>query len=195
MSIGPTLILVLGLLGAPIPPPVAAPAEAAQFPYAEDVELLTLATLAPAAMRTDLMRYTLRRGFGYGTKPSAQIVEAHWPIGPGYPRVTLVEFTNEERVWRVVERREALVHPIHFEQLVRNVTAAATAIGARADRGTVVVCSHSDSSRLDLRLSDQGSLPLTRTAHCSDDAPAVVAGQLLAAAVNYNLRLNWTPER
>jgi hypothetical protein len=165
------------------------------FPQIEDTELLSLAELPAAVPHGDLIRYTLRRGFGYGSKPTARIVQVQWPLGPGHPRVILVEFAQDDRVWRIAERREALMHPIRYDQFVRNVVAAASATVVGPGRGVVTVCSHSDSSRFELSLPDQGDMSLIRTAHCDDDAPAVVAGELLEAAVEYNLRLNWTPER
>jgi hypothetical protein len=196
MIAGPLLLLWLAQPAA-APPPAPAPSATQEryFPHVEDTELLSLAGLPPAGPHGNVIRYSLRRGFGYATKPTARIVQVQWPFGPGQPRVVLVEFAKNDEAWRIVERREALMHPLRYEQLVRNVMAAASAPQVGPGRGTVLVCSHSDSSRLDLRLPDQGDMLLIRTAHCSDDAPAVVAGELLAAAAELSLRLNWTPDR
>jgi hypothetical protein len=85
------------------------------------------------------------------------------------------------------------MHSVSFNRLVSNVAAAASVVGDRQRRGTVMVCSHAATSRLDLSLSDQQRLRLARGAHCSEDEPAVVAGRLLSDAVESNLRLNREP--
>ena len=140
----------------------------------------------------DVVRYVLRRAYHRNNRPSARIVQVHWPYEADHPRVLLMELAKPENTWRITERREAPMHPVRFNRLIRNVAAAVSVVGDRPDRGAVHVCSHADSSRLELSLPAQ-QLWFMRTAHCSDDAPAVVAGELLAAAVELNLDLDWSP--
>lgn len=151
--------------------------------------LWTAAGFAPSLPRGDVIRYTLRRGHGYGSFPTGRIVQVDWPYEGGQPRALLIELvgTVTDDVWRETGRREASLHPVEFDQLVRNVTAAAQAMDHRSHRGAMTVCSHADHSRLEISLPDQQRLWLIREAHCSRDAPAVVAGALLSAVVERSL--------
>jgi hypothetical protein len=158
--------------------------------------LTQVAGLPPIGQGGDVIRYVVyrMRSPSYGNR-TATVAQAEWSYGDNdQPRVMLIELREEEGVWRVAERREALMHPIRFNQLVNNVAAAAAVIGERGRRGGRIDCSHSPHQRLELRVPDE-SLQISREAHCDDDAPALVAGELLQAAVELNLRFDWTPAR
>lgn len=150
-------------------------------------ELLVAAGLSPiipgADFGGDLIRYTLRRGWYGRSSPTAQIIQAEWRYQTPRPRVVLIELVGNGGVWRATERREAFLHPVQFDRLVRNVTAAAQVIGERSSRGSMTICSHAHNYRLEVNLPDEQQLFLLREAHCSDSAPAVMAGRILTAAV------------
>ncbi len=175
-------------------PSAGRPQTVQHFPEGEDDKLLSLAGLPTVSHYGEVIRYTLRRGFGYKVRPSARIVQATWPYDGSPPQIVLIEFAERNGKLQIVGRREGLMYPARFNNLIANVAAAVSAPSDRTNRGTVVVCSHSDSSRLDLHLSSQSPLTLWRSATCSEDAPAVVAGELLTAAVGLSLELNRTPE-
>lgn len=163
------------------------------FPQGEDLALLAVAKLPAIQREGDVIRYVLHHGFGYNTKATARIVQAVWAYGAKHPRVLRIELAMRNNDWQVIERKEAAMHPIRFGQLTNNVAAAASVVGDRSRRGSVTVCSHAATSRLDLSLPDEQRMRIARGAHCSDDAPAVVAGELLTAAVDLSLKLNWSP--
>lgn len=163
------------------------------FPEGEDLALLAVAKLPTVQHGGDVIRYVLRRGFGYNTKATARIVQAVWPYDAKYPKVLRIELAMKDDDWRVIERSEGAMHPIRFGQLTDNVAAAVSVVGDRSRRGAVIVCSHAATSRLDLSLPGEQRMRIARGAHCSDDAPAVVAGELLAAAVDLSLKLDWSP--
>jgi hypothetical protein len=190
------LLPALWLIGAGAAQPDSRPELQWQFPDIEDRELLALGGLEPLGERTasgEVIRYTLRRGFGYGTQPTARIVQASWPFGDNSPSVLRVELAHRNGAWHVAERRQARMHPRAYEQLARNVTAAASVLGPPGPRGAMTVCSHADSSRLDLSLFDGFLLRLSRTAHCSDTTAAVVAGELVGRAVDFALEADSRP--
>lgn len=163
-------------------------------PSGEDLTLLIAAGLPEIDRRGDVIRYVLHRGFyGKGT-PTARLVQADWTYGAKHPRVLRIELNRTNEEWRVVERKEAAMEPRRFDRLVSNVAAAASVVRDPPHRGTMLICSHANTSRFDLSLPDERRMRITRGAHCSNDAPAVVAGELLAAAVDLDLKRAWQPE-
>lgn len=159
------------------------------FPEVEDSDLLAASGLSRVAGDEEVVRYVLRRGFGYGTRPSARIVQADWPYGSPRPRGLIVELSKADGAWQVTQRQEAPIEPSKFGRLINNVAAATSALGARSRRGEWVICSHADMSRLDLSIPDE-RMRVSRGAHCSSDAPAVIAGDILTSAIRESLKLN-----
>ncbi len=158
------------------------------IPESEDSLLLAVPALTPIASNGDVIRYVLRRGFGYGRKPTARVVQAAWLYGSPQPTGLIVELSKADGAWKVIERQEAPIAASQFNRLLGTVAAATSALGDRSFRGEFVICSHADSSQLDLSIPDE-RLRVSRGAHCSKDAPAVVAGDLLTNVVEESLKL------
>lgn len=171
--------LVAGLVCAP-----SGSALAQHFQPDELNRLWAAAGLEPVSSGGDLMRYTVRRIPGYVGRPSATVVQAAWFYAPRTDaRVTITDLQLGDTGWIVSRQQSSYLRPFDFERLIGSVlTAAAVSGDLPQSRGRVMRCSHDDTSQLDISLTDRGFLQLSRQAHCSDDAPAVVAGRLLIAA-------------
>lgn len=165
----------------------------------DETRLIAAAGLQPVDVNQgEILRYVLQRAYGRPGPFTAQIVQVQWPYEAPYPRILLIELATREGAsseWQVTERREAFMQRPHFDRLVDNVVAAASAVGVRPDRGAVNVCDHGPAARLDISLPTL-ELWTTRTSHsrCSgDDEPAIIAGELLAKAVQIEIELDWRP--
>jgi hypothetical protein len=150
--------------------------------------LLAVSDLPPIANNGDVVRYVLLRGFGYGRKPTARIVQALWLYGSTQPTGLIVELSKADGAWKVIDRQEAPIAASQFNRLLGQVAAVTATLGDRTHRGSFVVCSHADSSQFDLSVPDE-RLRMSRGAHCSKDAPAFVAGEMLTNVVEESVKL------
>ncbi|WP_338504051.1 hypothetical protein V6R86_09440 [Sphingomonas kaistensis] len=158
------------------------------IPESEDSLLLAVPALTPIASNGDVIRYVLRRGFGYGRKPTARIVQAAWLYGSPQPTGLIVELSKADGAWKVIERQEAPIAASEFNRLLGQVAAVTATLGDRTLRGSFVVCSHADSAQFDLSVPDE-RLRMSRGAHCSKDTSAFVAGEMLTNVVEESLKL------
>jgi hypothetical protein len=181
-----TRLAILAALAMPLPAAAQVPRApaAARFPEVEESALLALAGLDPIASNGDVLRYAVVNVLGYSRNvATAVIVQVRATYDDDHPRVLHVDLVMPSGGggWQVVRRREAPMYSDTFDRLLRNLVGAASVVGSRANRRTTTRCSHSATSRLDIRVPGE-SLSISRTAHCSDDAPATVAGNLLIAS-------------
>jgi hypothetical protein len=179
--------------------PIQSASAASQFSDLDEDEarLIAAAGLQPVDGRGgDMLRYVLRRAFGRNTPFTAQIVQVHWPSESPYPRFLLIELETPRGApleSRVTERREGFMQRPHFDRLIDNIVAAASAAGVRRDG--YYVCDHGPASRLDLSLPSL-DLWMTRTSHSrcgGSDDPAMIAGQVLLNAVRLEIEVDWHP--
>jgi hypothetical protein len=183
------------VLSAPVP---SAPTVSQFYPFDEDESrLVAAAGLQPVdGHGGEMLRYVLRRAYPRNGPFTAQIVQVHWPPETPYPRILLIELETQRGAsleTRVTERREGFMQRPHFDRLLDNVVAAASAVGVRPERGAIYVCSHGPAARVDLSIPTLG-LWITRTSNSrcgGGDDPAIIAGELIADAVRVELDLDW----